>query len=79
MHRFSLDLQQAAAWDEKVKDLTFSNGLEGIFKMNKEKIKKVKSTYLQSDSLVVSLLTTAKYCSRVEHTKLGTSLKVNQL
>lgn len=35
MHRFSLDLQQAAAWDEKVKDLTFSNGLEDIFKMNK--------------------------------------------
>ena len=34
MHRFSLDLQQAAAWDEKVKDLTFSNGLEDIFKMN---------------------------------------------
>ena len=35
MHRFSLDLQQAAAWDEKVKDLTFSNGLEDIFKIIK--------------------------------------------
>lgn len=33
MHRFSLHLQQAAAWDPKVKDLT-ANGLEDIFKIS---------------------------------------------